>query len=62
MSESAEQSFDAPPSRIAKAKREGNVPRAQEFGANLSFATAAGAAGDQNLRLSETYTKRPSEL
>ena len=44
MSESAEKSFDAPPSRIAKAKREGNVPRAQEFGANLSFATAAGAA------------------
>jgi flagellar biosynthetic protein FlhB len=43
MSESAEKSFDAPPSRIAKAKREGNVPRAQEFGANLSFVAAAGA-------------------
>jgi flagellar biosynthetic protein FlhB len=42
LSESAEKSFDAPPSRIAKAKREGNVPRAQEFGANLAFVAAAG--------------------
>jgi flagellar biosynthesis protein FlhB len=44
MSDASEKSFDAPPSRIAKAKREGNVPRAQEFGANLAFAAAAIAA------------------
>ncbi|HEY5341049.1 MAG TPA: EscU/YscU/HrcU family type III secretion system export apparatus switch protein [Candidatus Aquilonibacter sp.] len=41
MSDASEKSFDAPASRIAKAKREGNVPRAQEFGANLAFAAAA---------------------
>ncbi|HTC31532.1 MAG TPA: EscU/YscU/HrcU family type III secretion system export apparatus switch protein [Candidatus Acidoferrum sp.] len=41
MSESGEKSFDAPPSRIAKARREGNLPRAQEFGANLAFIFAA---------------------
>ena len=38
--DSSEKSFDAPPSRIAKARREGNLPRAQEFGANLAFAAA----------------------
>lgn len=44
MSDASEKPFDAPPSRIAKAKREGNVPRAQEFGANLAFGAAALAA------------------
>ena len=39
--QSSEKSFDAPPSRVAKARREGNVPRAQEFSANLAFAGAA---------------------
>ncbi len=41
MSEEAEKPFDAPPSRIARARREGNVPRAQELGANLALAAAA---------------------
>jgi flagellar biosynthesis protein FlhB len=41
VSESSEKTFDAPPSRIAKARREGNLPRAQEFGANLAFILAA---------------------
>lgn len=41
MSESSDKAFDAPPSRIAKARREGNLPRAQEFGANLAFVSAA---------------------
>ena len=41
MSESSEKTFDAPPSRIAKARREGNLPRAQEFSGNLAFITAA---------------------
>ena len=39
--DSGEKSFEAPPSRIAKARREGNLPRAQEFGANLAFVAAA---------------------
>ena len=42
--DSGEKSFDAPPSRIAKARREGDLPRAQEFGANLAFVAAALAA------------------
>jgi len=41
VSESGEKTFDAPPSRVAKARREGNLPRAQEFGANLAFISAA---------------------
>lgn len=41
MSESSEKTFDAPPARIAKARREGNLPRAQEFSANLAFVAAA---------------------
>jgi flagellar biosynthesis protein FlhB len=41
VSDSGDKPFDAPPSRIAKAKREGNVPRAQELGANLAFVAAA---------------------
>ena len=41
MSGSGEKTFDAPPSRIAKARREGNLPRAQEFGGNLAFIAAA---------------------
>jgi flagellar biosynthetic protein FlhB len=41
VSDAGEKTFDAPPSRIAKAKREGNVPRAAELGANVAFATAA---------------------
>jgi flagellar biosynthesis protein FlhB len=40
-SDSGERTFDAPPSRIAKARREGNVPRAQEFSGNLAFVAAA---------------------
>jgi flagellar biosynthesis protein FlhB len=41
VSESGEKRFDAPPSRIAKARREGNVPRAQEFGGSLAFIAAS---------------------
>jgi flagellar biosynthesis protein FlhB len=39
--DSGEKAFDAPPSRIAKARREGNLPRAQEFSANIAFVAAA---------------------
>jgi flagellar biosynthesis protein FlhB len=39
--DSGEKTFDAPPSRLAKARREGNLPRAQEFSANLAFVAAA---------------------
>jgi flagellar biosynthesis protein FlhB len=39
--DSGEKTFDAPPSRIAKARREGNLPRAQELSANLAFVAAA---------------------
>lgn len=39
--QSGEKTFDAPPSRIAKARREGNLPRAQELGANVAFLAAA---------------------
>jgi flagellar biosynthesis protein FlhB len=39
--EGGEKTFDAPPSRIAKARREGNLPRAQELSANLAFVAAA---------------------
>ncbi len=39
--DSGEKTFDAPPSRIAKARREGNLPRAQEFSGNLAFVAAA---------------------
>jgi flagellar biosynthetic protein FlhB len=38
VSETAEKPFDATPHRIAKARREGNVARAGELAANLSFA------------------------
>ena len=41
MSDASEKQFDATPSRIAKARREGNVPRSQELAANLSFIAAA---------------------
>ncbi|HUA10032.1 MAG TPA: EscU/YscU/HrcU family type III secretion system export apparatus switch protein [Candidatus Acidoferrales bacterium] len=41
MSGESEKRFDAPPSRIAKARREGNLPRAQEFGASVAFLAAA---------------------
>ena len=41
MSDTGEKHFDATPSRIAKAKREGNLPRATEFGANAAFIAAA---------------------
>lgn len=37
---SGEKQFDATPSRIAKAKREGNIARSQEFAANFAFAAA----------------------
>ena len=40
MSSAGEKTFDAPQSRIAKARREGNVPRAQEFSGNLAFVAA----------------------
>jgi len=43
MSDGADKPFQPTPSRIAKAKREGNVVRAQEFGANIAFAAAAAA-------------------
>ena len=42
MSDASEKQFDATPSRIAKARREGNVARSQEFSANVAF-IAAGA-------------------
>ncbi|MDE2481672.1 MAG: EscU/YscU/HrcU family type III secretion system export apparatus switch protein [bacterium] len=38
--ESGEKSFEATPQRIARAKREGDVARAQEFGANAAFLAA----------------------
>ena len=38
--ESGEKSFDPTPSRKQKAKREGDVPRSQEFGANCAFLCA----------------------
>jgi flagellar biosynthesis protein FlhB len=41
MSESSEKAFDATPSRIAKARREGNIARSQEFSANVAFVMAA---------------------
>ncbi len=41
MSDASEKQFDATPARIAKARREGNQPRSQEFGANVAFAAAA---------------------
>jgi len=49
MSADGEKRFDAPPSRIAKARREGNLPRASELAGNVAFAAAvlacAAAAG-----------------
>lgn len=39
--DSGEKAFDAPASRITKARREGNVPRAQELSANAAFVAAA---------------------
>jgi flagellar biosynthesis protein FlhB len=44
MSDAAEKHFEPTPSRIAKAKREGNVVRAQELSANLAFIASAAAA------------------
>jgi flagellar biosynthetic protein FlhB len=43
VSDDAEKPFDAPPSRLAKARREGNLPRAQEVGSALAFGAAAAA-------------------
>jgi flagellar biosynthetic protein FlhB len=40
VSDGAEKTFEATPHRIAKAKREGNVARASELAANVSFAAA----------------------
>jgi flagellar biosynthesis protein FlhB len=40
MSDGCEKPFEATPQRIVKAKREGNVARTSELGANLSFAAA----------------------
>jgi flagellar biosynthesis protein FlhB len=41
VSDLSEKPFEATPHRIAKAKREGNVARASELAANLSFAAGA---------------------
>ena len=42
MSESSgEKHFEATPARIAKARRDGNIARAGEFGANVAFVAAA---------------------
>ncbi|MBV8638477.1 MAG: EscU/YscU/HrcU family type III secretion system export apparatus switch protein [Candidatus Eremiobacteraeota bacterium] len=41
MSDASEKQFDATPSRIAKARREGNLPRSQELPANVAFVAAA---------------------
>jgi flagellar biosynthesis protein FlhB len=41
MSEAAEKPFDATPQRLERARREGNVARAGELGANCSFAASA---------------------
>jgi flagellar biosynthesis protein FlhB len=41
MSGEGEKSFEPTPGRIAKAKRDGNVVRSQEFGANVSFIAAS---------------------
>jgi flagellar biosynthesis protein FlhB len=41
MSDAAEKPFDATPQRLERARREGNVARAGELGANCSFAAAA---------------------
>ena len=38
MSDSGEKRFEPTPSRIEKAKREGDTSRAGEFGANAAFA------------------------
>jgi flagellar biosynthesis protein FlhB len=40
VSDVSEKPFEATPHRILKAKRDGNVARASELGANLSFAAA----------------------
>ncbi|HVN68776.1 MAG TPA: EscU/YscU/HrcU family type III secretion system export apparatus switch protein [Candidatus Binatia bacterium] len=40
MSDASEKPFDATPHRLAKARREGNVARSTELGANVSFAAA----------------------
>ncbi len=44
VSDASEKVFDATPSRIAKARREGNVARSSELAANCAFAAAALAA------------------
>lgn len=41
MSDASEKQFDATPSRIAKARREGDLPRSQELAANVAFVAAA---------------------
>lgn len=43
MSDAADKSFAPTPSRIARARREGNVPRAQELSANAAFLAAIAA-------------------
>lgn len=44
MSDASEKPFDATPSRIAKARREGNIARSQEVGANAAFLAAVACA------------------
>ncbi|MEO6835473.1 MAG: EscU/YscU/HrcU family type III secretion system export apparatus switch protein [Candidatus Tumulicola sp.] len=41
MNDDSEKPFEATPHRIEKAKRDGNVARSSELGANLAFASAA---------------------
>ncbi len=41
MSDASEKQFEATPSRVAKARREGNLPRSQEVAANIAFIAAA---------------------
>lgn len=41
MSDASEKQFDATPARIAKARREGNLPRSQELAANVAFIAGA---------------------
>jgi flagellar biosynthetic protein FlhB len=41
VSESGEKQFDPTPSRLSKAKSEGDIPRASELGANLALAAGA---------------------
>ena len=43
MSDESERPFEATPQRLEKARREGNVARCSELGANAAFLTAGAA-------------------